>query len=161
MHVLIFAKNLLMKTCKISLSFTLLLWIIALAPLTLLANENATILGKWYTTDNAGIVEIYDCDGKLCGKITWLDEPYEEDGSEKTDINNPDEKNHDRPIIGMDILHGFEKTDDNKWEDGKIYHPENGKTYSCKMTLEGDELNVRGFIGFSLLGRTEVWKRVK
>jgi uncharacterized protein (DUF2147 family) len=45
------------------------------------------------------------------------------------------------------------------WEDGKIYDPKNGKTYSCKMTLEGNELKVRGYVGFSLLGRTTVWTR--
>jgi len=61
-----------------------------MTPLMLWGSENAPILGEWYTTDNAGKVNIYECDGKLCGKITWLEEPDEEDGSEKTDINNPD-----------------------------------------------------------------------
>ena len=149
------------KKFKIKPSTLMVLLLALISPVVMHGNENALILGEWYTTDNAGKVKIYDCDGKLCGKITWLDEPYEEDGSEKRDINNPDDRFHDRPIIGMDILHGFTKSDDNKWEGGKIYDPENGKTYSCKMTLDGDVLNVRGFVGFSLLGRTEIWKKVK
>lgn len=126
------------------------------------AGGNEKILGKWYTADNKGIVEIYECNGgELCGKITWLAEPNEEDGTPKTNINHPDESRHNEPIIGLKILSGFEKDGENEWEDGEIYDPENGKTYSCKMTLEGDKLKVRGYIGISLLGRTEVWTRVK
>jgi uncharacterized protein (DUF2147 family) len=61
--------------------------------------------------------------------------------------------------MGLDILSGFKFSGGNIWEDGKIYDPKNGKTYSCKMTLEGNELKVRGYVGFSLLGRTTVWTR--
>ena len=60
----------------------------------------------------------------------------------------------------LKVLKNFEYKGDGVWEDGKIYDPENGKTYSCKMTLRDSEhLDVRGFIGFSLLGRTENWTR--
>jgi uncharacterized protein (DUF2147 family) len=61
--------------------------------------------------------------------------------------------------MGLDILSGFKYGGGNIWQDGKIYDPKNGKTYSCKMTLEGNELKVRGYVGFSLLGRTTVWTR--
>jgi uncharacterized protein (DUF2147 family) len=55
----------------------------------------------------------------------------------------------------------FVYDEDNVWNDGKIYDPKTGKTYSCKMTLSGNKksLDVRGFIGFSLIGRTSVWTR--
>jgi len=64
-----------------------------------------------------------------------------------------------RPIIGLKILSGFEKEGDNKYVDGTIYDPKNGKTYSCKMTYKGKTLDIRGYIGISLLGRTTVWER--
>lgn len=123
--------------------------------------QNNSIIGDWYTSDQEGKIEIYKCKSdKICGKIVWLKEPNEEDGSPKMDINNPDEKKHNNPIIGMDLLKDFEETEHQIWENGTIYDPKNGKMYKCKLTLVSDDkLNVRGFIGFSFLGRTEEWVR--
>ena len=129
--------------------------------LLLFAGANDKILGKWYTTDKGAIVEIYECGGKLCGKIVWLKEPNNEQGKPKMDIHNPDEKQHNTPVIGLNMLSGFKKSGDTQWEDGNIYDPKNGKTYSCKMTLDGDNLEVRGYVGISLFGRTEHWTRAK
>ena len=79
----------------------------------------------------------------------------------RTDINNPDSKKKSVPILGLVNLRGFE-FDGSEWAEGKVYDPENGKEYSCKMTLKDpNTLDVRGYIGFSMLGRTETWKRVK
>ena len=124
-----------------------------------IAASQATIIGKWYTTDKGAIVEIYPCGSKLCGKIIWLKEPNKDNGTPKADENNPDKAKQNNPIIGLNILTGFMADGDNKWGDGEIYDPENGKTYSCNMTLKGEVLEVRGYIGFSLLGRTEKWTR--
>ena len=83
------------------------------------------------------------------------------DGKPKVDKNNEEESLRSRPVIGVPLLKGFE-WDDDIYEDGTIYDPENGKTYSCEITFDGnDKLNVRGYIGFSLLGRTTYWTRVK
>lgn len=142
-------------------SFVLTLALTALVAVQTFAGGNDRILGNWYTTDKGAIVQIYECSGKLCGKITWLREPNDEHGKPKTDIHNPDASHHNDPALGMNMLSGFNKTGDNVWEDGKIYDPKSGKTYSCKMTLDGDNLEVRGFIGFSLFGRTEHWTRAK
>lgn len=125
------------------------------------AGGNDAVLGKWYTTDKGAIVEIYECGDKLCGKIVWLADPNKEDGTPKTDINNPDDKKHNNPIIGLNMLKGFEKDGEYKWDEGSIYDPNNGKTYDCKMTLDGNTLEVRGYIGFSMFGRTETWTRAK
>lgn len=125
------------------------------------AGGNDAVIGKWYTTDKGAIVEIYSCGDKLCGKIIWLADPNKEDGTPKTDINNPDDSKHSDPIIGLVMLSGFEQDGSNKWEDGSIYDPESGKTYDCKMTLDGETLEVRGYIGFSMFGRTETWTRAK
>lgn len=119
--------------------------------------------GVWFNTKKDGKIEIFEKDGKFYGKIIWLLEPNDEnDGDPKRDINNPDDSKHQDPIIGLVVLKGLEFDKDNVWNDGKIYDPENGKTYSCKMTLINEnQLDVRGFIGFSLLGRTENWTKTK
>ena len=119
------------------------------------------IVGTWFNTKKDGKVEIYKAGEKYYGQIVWLKEPLDENtGEPKTDINNPDDANHKVAIIGLKVLKNFEYKGDGIWEDGKIYDPENGKTYSCKMTLRDSEhLDVRGFVGFSLLGRTENWTR--
>ena len=82
-------------------------------------------------------------------------------GKQKVDRENPDPSLRARPIQNLVILWGFKYSGDNVWEDGRIYDPKEGKTYKCKMTLDGDRLKIRGFIGVSLIGRTNVWTRVK
>lgn len=123
------------------------------------SSESDEILGVWLTGSKKGKVEIYNCGKKYCGKIVWLKDPFYEDGSPKRDKNNPDSKFHQRKIIGTVILSGFEYEEDYEWEDGTIYDPDNGKTYSCILTLQEDKktLEVRGYVGFSWIGRTEYW----
>jgi uncharacterized protein (DUF2147 family) len=83
-------------------------------------------------------------------------------GKTKVDRENPDVSQQSKPILGMIMLWGFKFAKDNLWEDGHIYDPRDGKTYKCKMTLKSaDVLDVRGFIGFSLIGKTNTWTRVK
>lgn len=126
------------------------------------------VMGKWLNQDKNAVINVYKCGAQYCGNIVWLKEPnYPADdkkgmaGMQKVDRENPDSSQHKKPILGMVILWGFGYAGDNKWEDGNIYDPNNGKTYSCKMTLAGDKLNIRGFIGISLIGRTNVWTRQK
>ena len=91
-------------------------------------------------------------------------DPIDEDtGKPKKDKENSDKELRSRPVLGLEILTGF-VFDDDEWEDGDIYDPKNGKTYSCYMKFNDDtkdELKVRGYIGFSLLGRTTYWTRVE
>jgi uncharacterized protein (DUF2147 family) len=119
------------------------------------------ILGSWKNGEGTGITQIYKNGEKYQGKITWLKEPNDpETGKPKLDKNHPDEKNHNRPVMGLVTLWGFTHTDDKEWTGGKIYDPKNGKTYSCKITMQdNNKLNIRGFIGISLIGRTDVWTR--
>ena len=71
-----------------------------------------------------------------------------------------DKKN--QPIEGMTILWDMEKDDSNTWEDGVIFDPKKGKEYSCILTLkDNNTLDVRGYVGFSLIGRTQTWYRVQ
>ena len=128
------------------------------------AAEEGDILGVWTTAEAKSEVEIVECEAGLCGRIIALKEelyPADDEmaGQTKIDRHNPDESKQAIPIIGLQILTGFVFDGDNVWEDGQIYDPNNGKTYKCKMTLEGNTLYVRGYIGFALLGRTTEWSR--
>ncbi len=137
-------------------------FIITAAAVTLHAETSAdAIIGKWYTADNESIVEIYKVGEKYFGKIIWLDEPLNDDGTAKVDKNNPDESKRTQPIIGLVIVRNFVYQGNAKWGNGKIYDPDNGKTYDCFMTLSGNELHVRGYIGLSVIGRTTTWVRVQ
>jgi uncharacterized protein (DUF2147 family) len=113
----------------------------------------------WYNSEKTAKIQVYKAvDGRFYGKIVWLEEPNR-DGKPKVDFRNPDKAKQNNPVIGLLILKGFKKDEDDGYEDGTIYDPKNGKTYSCKITRNGNELHVRGYIGFSLIGRTETWTR--
>jgi uncharacterized protein (DUF2147 family) len=114
------------------------------------------VLGEWLSEKKDGKVLIYKQGEKYFGKISWG-----KDGGEKKDVNNPDEKMKTQPIVGSVILKGFEFTG-KSWEEGTIYDPNNGKTYSCNIKMKKpNELEIRGYVGISLLGRTTVWTRAK
>ncbi|MCX2741810.1 DUF2147 domain-containing protein [Pontibacter anaerobius] len=117
-------------------------------------------LGVWTNEEGKAQFEIYKCGDKLCGKIVSLKEPLR-NGKPKMDDNNPEKKLRSRPLIGMRFMDGFEYDGDNKWDDGTIYDPESGKTYSCYMKMTGNnKMEVKGYIGISLIGRTQYWTRV-
>ncbi len=119
------------------------------------------IEGLWYNDVKSGKIEITrHANGKFYGKVVWLKEPNEF-GKPKVDRLNEDPKLRSRPRLGLPVLNDFVKDDDNKYTDGTIYDPLNGKTYSCKMTLKGKELDIRGYIGISLFGRTTTWTRAE
>jgi uncharacterized protein (DUF2147 family) len=125
------------------------------------------ILGVWYNEEKDAKIEIVRCDSAYCGTVVWLKEPVYPAGSkegvpgtEKLDHNNPDPALRKRPVIGLEIMRGFTFTGGNLWKNGKIYDPKNGKTYSGKIKLASPErLDLRGYIGISLIGRTSTWTR--
>ncbi|HKJ06719.1 MAG TPA: DUF2147 domain-containing protein [Flavobacteriaceae bacterium] len=121
-----------------------------------------SIFGKWKTIDDEtgkekSIVKIYEKDGKAYAQIQELLEPGKK--GKVCDKCKGAKKN--KPIEGMVIIDGLSK-DDDEWNGGTILDPKTGKEYKCYITLvEDDKLKVRGFIGFSLIGRTQYWHRVK
>jgi len=132
------------------------------------AGENGGIIGIWTVPDGKARIEISAAqDGLLEGRIQWLQDPtYDstdaEAGRAMHDRNNPDPARRGDGILGLAILQGFHEVEQNSWKGGTIYDPESGKTYSCKLKLaENGRLEVRGFIGISLLGRTEEWTRYR
>ena len=118
------------------------------------------ILGLWNADDSR--VEIYACGDLLCGRIAELDEPLDANGNPKLDTNNPDPALRSRPILGMDLIAGFSPKGEGKWRGGTIYDPRDGKTYKCAMSLKPDgTLEVRGYVGVALFGKTVVWTRAE
>ncbi|MGO4708461.1 DUF2147 domain-containing protein [Chryseobacterium sp. 2TAF14] len=120
----------------------------------------AQIEGKWKTIDDEtkqakSIVEIYKkSDGKYYGKVSQL---LIKPANANCTGCKDDRKN--KPILGMEIIRGLEK-DGEEFTDGTITDPKTGKTYKCTITRSGDKLNVRGYMGVSILGRTQVWQKV-
>lgn len=111
----------------------------------------------WYNQEKTAKIQIFKAkDGKFYGKIIWLKEPLR-DGKPKLDIENPKEAKRSQPILGLLVLKGFDKDGAKGYEGGTIYDPKNGKTYSCKMTFNGSTIDVRGYMGISLIGRTATW----
>lgn len=124
--------------------------------------QKLTPLGIWANEEKKGTFEIYQCGKKLCAKIVSLTEPNDKNGKPRTDVENPEAKLRTRPMLGLVFMEGFEFTGSNKWENGTIYDPKNGKTYSSYMKmLNANTIEVRGFIGFSLIGRSQTWTRIK
>lgn len=119
-------------------------------------------VGKWKTIDDEtekpkSIVEIYETNGKLHGKVVQLFREPGEDPDPLCDKCSGNKK--DKRILGMEILWDLQK-DGDEWNGGEIMDPNNGKTYDCYIELESaDKLRVRGYLGFSLLGRTQYWYR--
>ena len=119
------------------------------------------IIGIWKTGSGKGKVEIVKKGNQYLGKIVWLNEPTDpKTGKPKTDVQHPDAALHQRPILGLVNLWGFVFKGNNKWEEGHIYDPNNGKEYKCIITLKNDNtLIVRGYIGISLIGRNDTWTK--
>lgn len=124
------------------------------------------VLGVWKTVGDRSRIELYRCGEKICGKVAWLLHPrftHSEDGpvgEVKTDLRNPDPALQNRPILGLQVIEGLTYVGDNKWEKGACYDPESGKSYKCKMRFVApDRLDVRGYIGFSFIGRTYTLNR--
>jgi uncharacterized protein (DUF2147 family) len=144
---------------KIIASLLVLISIIFIAK----AQQNADdIIGIWETGNGKARVKITKVGNYYFGRIVWLKEPLNEEGKPKVDKNNEDETKRSKPLLGLQLVGGFEWKGDNLWDSGTIYDPESGKVYSCKINLEDKTtMNIRGFIGVSLFGRTDTWKRLE
>jgi len=142
--------------------FLLFATFISLNALAQNSKEADAITGVWQSGSGKARIQIFKGnDDRFHGKIVWLREPNYEDGKPKVDRHNPDQSRKKVPIMGLQMLRNFQYEGDRVWVDGKIYDPEKGSDYSCKLTLESENtLHVRGFIGISLFGRTDTWKRI-
>ena len=123
--------------------------------------QSQSVIGKWKTIDDAtgeakSIVEVFSKSGKIYAKVVDILDPATKNNLCKQCTG--EDKN--KPILGLTIIKGLSK-DGSEYNSGEILDPKNGKLYKCALTLESkDKLKVRGYIGFSLLGRTQYWHRV-
>ena len=121
--------------------------------------DAAAVGGKWLSGDGDGLIAVHVDGTAVSAQI--LGSPNKDPNRPKTDVHNPDPKLRDRPLLGLDIFKGFTYDGNGEWSGGTIYDPNSGKTYSCKLKLvDPDTLKVRGYLGISLIGRTETWKRL-
>ena len=121
-----------------------------------------SIFGKWNsfnedTNEIESVIEVYKKDNKAYAKIVEITDPERKDAT----CIKCKGKRKNQKILGMDILTGLKK-DDDEWSGGKILDPKNGKEYKCYIKLKDpNTLKLRGYIGISLIGRTAIWKRAK
>ena len=121
------------------------------------------LTGVWTPSHGKAIVKIEKIGEKFYGKIVKLKEPIDPaTGVAKVDKNNPDESLRNTPLKGYRILKDFIYSADDEWTEGTIYDPENGNTYSCTIKMkDNNTLNIRGYIGVSALGRSDIWTRIQ
>ncbi len=149
------------RSIKLLGIFALIVGLFSFTYYTTGKTEADDILGVWEPSNGKARVKIEKIGNKYFGKIVWLKEPIDpETGKPKTDKNNPDESLRNTPLKGYRLLKDF-TFDGKKWVDGTIYDPESGTLYSCEITMGKDVLNIRGYVGVKLLGRTDTWKRLK
>ena len=126
----------------------------------LFAQDPDMVKGVWLNDAKDARVEIYKTGDKYFGKIVWAQNMYEADGKTlKKDNKNSNDQLKNRTILNMVILSGF-TYNDGEWTGGEIYDPKSGKTYSSKMKIKGTTLEVRGYVGSPMFGKTRTWTRV-
>ncbi|WP_298918167.1 DUF2147 domain-containing protein [uncultured Algimonas sp.] len=146
-----------MKTAAFAAALSALSCFIALP-----AAASGTVYGLWLTEEETATVRISDCGagsmaGTPCGIVATADIPP---GEPTTDVNNDNPALRTQPIIGLTMLKGFE-WDDDRWKNGRIYNPEDGKSYKSSIRVDKDDsdiLKVKGCIAFFC--QTQEWTRV-
>ena len=141
------------------MKLTLVMLFVAIISL-MAQNKQDAIIGTWETDAKDAKMEIFRDGETYYGKLIWGNKIVGADGKTSLkDTKNPDAKLRTRNIIGIINLTTL-KFDDGVYKDGKIYDPPSGKTYDCKAWIENDKLQLRGYIGFSLIGRTATWHKL-
>lgn len=149
--------------------------VIAIAALLSVGSADAqapSVMGVWLSASKVAEIEIAPCAdaarGPICGTVVKLHDPKGPDGNPiapelATDANNVEPGLRGRKVIGIMLLSDFKTgATPNSYVEGTIYNGENGKTYRANVSLEADgTLKVRGYIGRSFMGETQIWTRVR
>lgn len=131
-------------------------WILTLflVALATAQGQNNSVLGNW-RNPSGSIIQIYRCGADACLRLLVV----RRDAPSRVDGKNPNPSLRSRPLCGLQIGTKFHLTTPSRAEGGQLYDPQSGHTYSGMMTRDGDQLKLRGYIAFSLFGRTETWTR--
>ena len=119
------------------------------------------VQGDWIPEDKSGRMRIAPCASdasRLCGTIVYVAVPNDSSGKPRRDVNNTDPAQRNRTIMGLMLISGFKPAGPGKWAEGKIYNPEDGKTYKSKLELRPDgKLKVSGCV--LVICKSQVWTR--
>ena len=119
------------------------------------------IVGEWFNAEKDGKIQIYKSGNRYFGKLNWGKNIYESDGKTlRKDIHNSDATLKGRTLLNMLILESYE-FQKGEWRNGKVYDPRSGKTYDGILKLNGDKLEIRGFVKIEAFGKTTVWTRAQ
>ncbi|HKK39776.1 MAG TPA: DUF2147 domain-containing protein [Cryomorphaceae bacterium] len=134
---------------------SLLIFGLTLLSTGLWAQKADDIVGLWLVESKDAYIRIFEKNDLYFGKVTWIEEPYDEEGKPRTD---PDGE----PVLDMEIMKNFE-FDGEEWIDGTVYDAKEGKTYYGSIEMEDkNTLKLRGSVdSFGILGRTETWTRLE
>lgn len=148
---------------QVVISLLILSFITLSSSIQYITEENKRIYGTWWTSDMKAKIALFkNSAGNVNGKIVWVKNPNHADGKPKKDINNPIKSKRKQTIVGLVILSDLKYKGDNTWEDGTVYDPKTGKSHSCILNLtDNNNLEVKGYVGFSFIGRTETFTRVQ
>ena len=125
-------------------------------------SQSDDILGIWLEEEKQSKIEIYKKNNSFFGKIIWLKEPLDKHGNEKLDKKNPNKLLRNKPIKGLVIMNDLKYKKKGEWTEGEIYDARSGKTYSLEVYMKNsNELELRGYIGLTLFGKSTSWTRVK
>lgn len=117
-----------------------------------IAQKSDDVIGLYWSPKKDAKIKIFKKSGKYYGKFTWLKTPSK-------DSKNPEKDLRNRRLTGIIFLTNF-SFENGRYKNGEVYDPESGSTYSCEMWLQQRNLYVKGYVGFSFLGRTETFQRI-
>ena len=126
----------------------------------LFSQNSNDIIGIWLNEERNAKIEIYKSENLFFGKMIWLKEPKDINGEFKTDKNNPNKNLRNKKLLGLKILSNLIWNHKEKeWINGSIYNARDGKTYKLFANLSEEKLKLRGYVGFSLFGKTTIWTK--
>lgn len=124
-------------------------------------NTQQAPFGLWMPEDEASKVEIFACGEAICGRVAWMREGLDEDGKNLTDIYNPNPALRDAPVLGLVIMTDIKPTDEDKVWQGRVYNPQDGRTYDFWLTVKSDsQITIQGCGLYNLICQTHTWDRV-
>jgi len=129
---------------------------------TPLGAQSSTPVGVWLHDNKRIEIAIAPCGETLCGTLVWLKRPNDAQGLPLVDQKNPNSALRTRPLLGLTVVDGLRRTGENTWENGNIYDPDDGSSYTVSMSMLDDgSLRMRAYILTPMLGKTFVWTRMR